>query len=367
MYRRRCWLVLGLLILNIGLLNTAFAEENRPIWTTLSLKNRAWALRMDLKGFSINRHIEEQNQAFLNARSITQTTEVYLELTAAEDPSLTLQDFAKLRWDRMRLEVKGYPDNIQFTQDNQTVTVTYSMLLSGDDRITKGFVVFERFDNVWITARVEKYQYRTAHQKYVEDLINTIEVIKFYRGAEDSEEAQSLRLALQNLSVTDVSGAETNLRRVVEINSLNGFAWMLLGNLYAESNRLDEANKAFTKALDQEMKSQFLIPQLQKELISQLAANEDKLGHEKQAELVYQKGIQLNPESPGCYYEYAKFLAGKGKADKAIEVLDQACRKALFYPGEKLSRPDGEPAFQRLKSNPKFQELIKKFDSLFQA
>lgn len=362
---RKLGFTLLIILLATVFTKAIFASENRK-WSSIKLPEQSWALRMDLREFYITRRVEENERAFLNARSMSLSSDVFLELVVAKDTEYSLLDYAKERWERMRFEVTGYPENIRMESTDRTVTVTYSSLVTSDDsKTTKGFVIFEQFENVWICARVEKHNYRLMHQKSVEELINTVSIQKLYQGSDDSDEAHNLREALQYIALHDGDKARSTLQRVIEINPNNGYAWYLLGDHYVKIGQLKEASEAYQKALEQEIRKPLLTCEIQRELIRSSAWVEIELGRYKQAERIYQSGIELDPDVPGYYFEYAKILAKRGQNDKAINMLELACRKALFDSLEKLSNPNDEPEFERLKNNSKFQAITKKYSSLF--
>lgn len=365
MKRRQFWILLVFaIVISLGQMPVGAAEANLR-WNALRLPDRPWALQMDLKEFTITKRLEEKDQALLKARSITLTSEVVLEIASIADQEQTLLDYAKERWERMRLEITGYPDNIRLEESDGSVTVTYSIAMPGEEsKITKGFVIFEKFDNAWICARLEKHNFRLTYQKAVEDLMNTITIRRFYHGTDDSDEARGLRSILL-LTDQDMDTIKTNLEQLVKTYPSNSFSWFLMGDLYRTSKRPEDASQAYQRALDQELSRPLLTPELLRLLITRMAQNEIELGRFKQAENVYQQGIKLDPDAPCYYYEYACFLSGRGKIDKALEMLDQACRKALFYPGEKIPRPDKDTAFDGLKNNAKFQMILNKYASLF--
>ena len=83
----------------------------------------------------------------------------------------------------------------------------------------------------------------------------------------------------------------------------------------------------------------------------------DRTEQEKKKEIAADKikeDISNNPENPEVWYHQASFLALQGKADEAIEALQQAitlgywCREWAKY----------EPDFEGIRDNPGFHELI---------
>lgn len=60
-----------------------------------------------------------------------------------------------------------------------------------------------------------------------------------------------------------------------------------------------------------------------------LAKEYEKLGREKEAELWYERLVELAPDEIGTYYHYGKFLAAKGAHLRAGQILHLGKAKAL--------------------------------------
>jgi len=134
----------------------------------------------------------------------------------------------------------------------------------------------------------------------------------------DPEYAQAHRelgWALSRLKEQDAE-AEYHLRKAIELNDEDGWAYIYLGNILWQREDLSAAEQSFKKAV--EVWSEIAVPYWC------LALFYEHLGRKAEAERLYQQGLDLDPDNPQANKLFGIYLKDIGEPAKARTYLERA-------------------------------------------
>jgi Tfp pilus assembly protein PilF len=141
--------------------------------------------------------------------------------------------------------------------------------------------------------------------------------------------------------------ASEQLRRTIDLEPQFWFAHTYLGHVYEQTGRLPDAIAEFKKAAELEGS----IPETRSALAHAYAAS----GARGEAQKILEKLLTESKLSYIPPYNIAALHAGLGNKDRALAFLEQAYEeRSLFMVWLKV-----DPQFDGLRSDPRFQDLIR--------
>jgi tetratricopeptide (TPR) repeat protein len=355
-------LLLGVIISLTGFTSNCQADipRQKPI---LRYPNRAWAVAANLEGFAIVETTQIEGSVALHAKHDLSEMKIWILIEEITTTDQTQEQYIKENWERLQPRLPGSVESVRFSEEGEGMKAIYYIPEIRDKRVfMRGYFIVRRFDNTWIQVRLEKMQYRASVAQAIDDLIKSIDIYRYYQGNDESEEAKLMRNATLVHDNSMSQQIQSDLQKVIELNPDNALAHLLLGDLHYRQGSSKEALESFRSALVSAKKNKSFTLFQTKYLIETLISLET---NPKQLEAILKTGTEIEPDYPRFSYELSRYYARQGKKKLAVEHLDQACRKALFYPGEKLPNPEEEDDFKSLKEQKDFQLLLNKYYSLF--
>ncbi len=118
--------------------------------------------------------------------------------------------------------------------------------------------------------------------------------------------------------------AAEHYRRSLQLNPGLALAHFKYGFLLMRQNKWQEALVYFTNALEREPEFE-----LEKDVYEPMAFVLQKLGKAQEAENIYRKALQLNPETVSVLGKMGYFLAELGRNDEALEYFEKILKTDL--------------------------------------
>jgi eukaryotic-like serine/threonine-protein kinase len=170
---------------------------------------------------------------------------------------------------------------------------------------------------------------RTALERYDEQ--RSLEVaVEFFNQAleQDPDYALAhaglgeayLRLYRLTRQREQIELAEKHCQRALGIDDLLAQSWQTLGNLHAQTGKVEESLGDFTRALDRSPRSA--------EIYRDLASAYARLNRPRDADAAYQKAISLRVDSWSVYSYYGVFLNGQGRYADAEAAFKRGLKQA---------------------------------------
>ena len=114
----------------------------------------------------------------------------------------------------------------------------------------------------------------------------------------------------------ELSQAEDSYRKAIEINPKNGWARVALGDLYQEQGKLSQAEASFKKAIEINLKNDMAYVAL-----GDLYRNH---GTSFQSENILKKAIEINPQNNMAYVALGNLYREHGKLSQAEDLFKKA-------------------------------------------
>jgi Flp pilus assembly protein TadD len=130
-------------------------------------------------------------------------------------------------------------------------------------------------------------------------------------------------LAMASMETGDTEGAKNHLIEVLRLNPSDPWGWVVLGNLYAKSEKdWPTAEKFLRRALE--------IAPNDAWALNGLAAMTAQRGQIDEAVKLFEQAVSANPELPNPYYGLGVTFHRSGKPDLAARALDRLFANARF-------------------------------------
>jgi len=153
--------------------------------------------------------------------------------------------------------------------------------------------------------------------------------------------------AIEAFQNGNMQGAESILKRLLQVESKNIPALHVLGLIRASQDNHVEAVKFLKKAASLEPAD----PSLQYNLAKALS----NTGNEKEALIFHQRAVKLMPQNPEAWLNYGKSLLALNRNEDAVDTFNKALQINAHYPEALLNKAI---AFRRLQKEDEALALI---------
>lgn len=195
--------------------------------------------------------------------------------------------------------------NMTFEIQNDVIVITVDEERQQDEKTAK-----DCFDRAMKQAQSGRYN------KAVDLFTRVIKIVP-----EHTEARRNLAMALMNSS--RLLEAKDQLVDVLRLSPLDSWAYILLGNIFANHEHdPDTAERYYKKALEIDPKDAYAL--------TNFAALKIERKDGKGAQILFEQAIAIEQTKPNPYYGLATLLNDDGKIAEALAVLDKMYDMASF-------------------------------------
>ena len=154
---------------------------------------------------------------------------------------------------------------------------------------------------------------------------------------------------VQNLR-NNYTDAELNMQKVIELDSNHIMAYYTLGGIYSNTQKYEKAEKYYQTCI--RLDSDYMV-----DAHLGLLESYYKTQRFDEAELYFNKIVEIIPDDPKPYYHMARARSLQGKKAKANKWLERALKKGLNNKELILKESD----FDNINETAKFQKALDKY------